>query len=314
MFSIIIPLYDKATFIRRAIDSVLNQSFKDYEIIVVNDGSTDGGEELVEKFYGNKVKLIQQTNQGVSVARNVGIAEAKNPWIAFLDADDYWHPKYLEFVSKVVSENPNIGIIGTHYDARELEVDPKLQYFHLDNYFRQAIRNTRFFTSATVLRKNFFDNHAGFDPGLSLGEDIDVWLRASLFFGDGVYIQNTLVYYGQEDDYRATQKNHHINNSLIPKLMQAEYYGAAIKDSECTESEFLRFRNQWVLLTLFPFFQKTENKEQMGYIISQIPNKYFPITAFYKLPFEMLSMVFNAPLAVKFFRNYMKFFFRYIYK
>lgn len=313
MFSIIIPLYNKSPFIQRAIDSVLNQSFKDYEVIVVNDGSTDGGGELVAKLYGDKVNLINQTNQGVSVARNTGISKAKFDYIAFLDADDYWHPQYLEFVAQVINENPKVSIIGTHYDSHMLAEYPILNYFTLQNYFNQAARNTRFFTSATVLYRSFFHHQEGFDPTLSLGEDIDVWLRASLFFGDGIYIQNTLVYYGQDDGFQATQRPHPIANSLISKILKPDYYSKAIKNSTCIKKEFDNFKYQWVLLSLYPFFSNPDNKNQIKKILDQIPNKFFPVLIWYKFPFKLLKSHFNKPWAIKIFRNYMKFCFRLIY-
>mgnify|MGYP003661299564 CR=1 FL=1 len=95
MFSVIIPLYNKKHYVSRAIDSVLNQTFQDFEVIVVNDESTDGGVELVKEKYGEQVHLLNQKNQGVSVARNTGIEQAQFPYIAFLDADDYWHSDFL---------------------------------------------------------------------------------------------------------------------------------------------------------------------------------------------------------------------------
>src|SRR5690606_14632398 len=97
------------------IDSVLNQTFTDFEIVVINDGSTDGGEELVREKYGDFVTLLNQKNQGVSIARNKGIEKVKYPWIAFLDADDVWSPTYLEKIFHVISSYPNHKIFGSSY-------------------------------------------------------------------------------------------------------------------------------------------------------------------------------------------------------
>ncbi|MCE7054131.1 glycosyltransferase family 2 protein [Algoriphagus sp. AGSA1] len=314
MFSVIIPLYNKAPYIQRALDSVLNQSFKDYEIIVVNDGSTDGGEEIVSKVYGDKVKLIHQNNQGVSAARNTGITVAHFDYIAFLDADDSWHPDYLLFVSTVIKRNRDVGIIGCHYDPYQLEINPVLNYFSLDQYFKRAKRNVGFFTSATVIKKVFFDTNPGFDPQLKLGEDIDVWLRASLFFGDGIYIQNTLVFYGQEDDYRATQKNHHIENSLIFKIINPDYYSSAIKDSDCTESEFINFRDAWVYMSLYQYYPLDSNLDSIQDMLKQMQSRYMLVRACYQLPFFTLQWFFRNKNFSNLFRNYMKFCFRYIYR
>ena len=102
MFSVIIPYYNKEKYVERCIASVLNQTFQDFEIILVDDGSTDNGCAIIREKYGNKVTLISQKNQGVSQARNKGISMARFNYIAFLDADDCWHIQFLEKVKEVV--------------------------------------------------------------------------------------------------------------------------------------------------------------------------------------------------------------------
>ena len=167
MFSVIIPLYNKSPYIGRAIDSVLGQSFHEYEIIVINDGSTDGGDQLIEKKYSSHIKLIHQHNQGVSVARNTGIANANFNYVAFLDADDFWHPDFLLSVQIAISKDPSAGIIGTNHiniDAdhalatesslmNKEEVTPTAIYYNADEYFKQAVYNTLVWTSATIIKK-----------------------------------------------------------------------------------------------------------------------------------------------------------------
>lgn len=292
-------------------DAVFGQRFKDFEVIVVDDGSTDGGGDFVAGHYGDKVKLIRQENQGVSQARNVGIQKARYSYIAFLDADDYWHPDYLGFVSRVIAENPEVGIIGCHYDPIQLEKEPELSYFRLENYFKEAVHNTRFFTSATCIKKEFFDIQPGFDPHLMLGEDIDVWLRASLYFGDGLYIQNTLVYYSQEDSSSATGKSYALNQTLIPKLLGQKYFSDAIGASSCTMETFIKFQSKWVYLNLLPHYVRNQSRIQE--VFSQIPKKYFFIHTVYALPSGLLKVFFSNKSLSGLFRNYMKFCFRYLY-
>ncbi|MFO7826271.1 MAG: glycosyltransferase family A protein [Cyclobacterium sp.] len=311
MFSIVIPLFNKKKFICRALDSVFEQRFKEFEVIVVDDGSADGGGDLVEEQYKERVKLIRQENQGVSPARNKGIQVAKYSYIAFLDADDYWHPDYLGFVAMVIEENPNVGIIGCHYDSFQLEKKPRLTYFRLENYFKEAVHNIRFFTSATCVKKEFFENQPGFDSNLKLGEDIDVWLRASLFFGDGIYIENTLVYYSQEDSSRATGKSYPLDQTLIPKVLNKNYYTNSIADSSCSPKTFIEFQSKWVYLNLYQHY--LSNDTRIGKVLSRIPRRYFLIHAIYSIPVRVLKPVFSSNRLSAIFRNYMKFCFRYVY-
>lgn len=105
MFSVIIPLYNKESQIKKTLESVLNQTFKDFEIVIVNDGSIDKSIEVVESFDDNRIRIINQNNSGVSQARNRGIIEANRKWIAFLDADDLWKPNKLEKYSKIINDN-----------------------------------------------------------------------------------------------------------------------------------------------------------------------------------------------------------------
>lgn len=313
LFSVVIPLYNKKDYVLRALDSVFAQSNKHYEVIVIDDGSRDGGGDLVEQQFGTRVKLIRQENQGVSVARNTGIQAASNPFVAFLDADDYWHPAYLEAVAKVISENPDVGIVGCHYDSSQLAAGPKFSYFKLENYFKEAVRNTWFFTSATCVRTAFFSERPGFDPKLKFGEDIDVWLRASLHFGDGMYILDTLVFYSREDQGAATQKVYPLEETLIPKLLDDNYYASALGSSTCSQDTFKAFQSKWVYLNLFPNFALPTNHRPIRQALSKIPRKYQLVHSLYRFP----SIFFTKVLAVKgltrMFRNCLKFCFRYIY-
>jgi glycosyltransferase involved in cell wall biosynthesis len=314
VFSIVVPLYNKASYICRAIDSILSQGFTDYEIIVVNDGSTDGGAELVHQKYGDQVTLIHQSNQGVSVARNRGIAQASQPYIAFLDADDFWHPQYLEFVSSIIKKHPNIGLIGCHYDPNTVDIAPELRFVEIQRYFQKAIRNTLFFTSATVLKKTFFDQNPGFDPQIKLGEDLDVWFRAALFFGNGIYIQNTLVYYELGDSTQATKRSYLLSETLLPKILSPNYVPSHLGSDSLDLIDFETFKFKWVYFNLFQFYGKVANREGIERILSQIStSSYGAVKMGYRLPFSILYYGLKNTSFRNLYRNYLKFCFRYLY-
>ena len=122
MISVIIPLYNKASYVEKALQSVLNQSYQDWEVIVIDDGSVDDSYIVVKEYtkalcdsVRNKIQLIQQENQGVSATRNRGVDIAKGEWIAFLDADDWWESDFLRELISLTERFPYGGISGCSY-------------------------------------------------------------------------------------------------------------------------------------------------------------------------------------------------------
>lgn len=114
-FSVVVPLYNKENCIRMTLESVKKQSFKDYEVIVVDDGSTDRSLEEARKIKSENITIIHQQNQGVSVARNTGILHAQGQYIAFLDADDEWEPDYLKTIDHLIEKYPESDMYVTAY-------------------------------------------------------------------------------------------------------------------------------------------------------------------------------------------------------
>lgn len=303
MFSVIIPYYKKRKYIERCINSVLAQTYQHFEIILVDDGSNDDIAELINKKYSEKVHLIQQQNQGVSAARNTGIVNATQDYIAFLDADDYWSPAYLNAVKNVLDNDIDTKIVGVNYAKHKLikEEYKQLEYSQLLNYFKEiAPKNTLFTSSSTVIKKVFFENNQGFNPQLKSGEDIDVWFRAVLSGGNAYYIHNTLVFYSTEDENQATKKTPDLKNRLIAHINEIYY-----KDGvEIYPEEFYRFLSKFIYSGLFRFYN-TENEKAAKEILNTISYKYFFAELYYRIP-----ILIKHP---KISRRYFKFLFRYIY-
>lgn len=212
-FSVIIPLFNKAPYIKKAIDSVLSQSHKDYEIVVVDDGSRDGSAEVAEgvlKQSTAQYKLIRQANAGVSTARNNGVTESKGDYICFLDADDYWAPTFLEEVSKLINNYPYAGIYGTSYtivdESRHntrvaaIGVEPDF-YSGYINYCKVYSNGMYMplWTGAVCIPSFVFNDLGGFKPYLKLGEDFDLWLRIALKY-KVAFLNKALAYYNQDVD------------------------------------------------------------------------------------------------------------------
>jgi len=191
VISVIMPLYNKEREVERAIRSVLVQTVDDYEVIVVNDGSTDKGPEIVAEMKDPRIRIIHQSNGGVSAARNRGIEEAKSNLIAFLDADDEWLPNFLEKVIRLRSAFPICDVFATKYlycysdgktrlpTLRGIPKDP-WEGVLADYFFIASKSDPPLWTSAVAVTKRAITSVGGFPVGVSSGEDLLTWARLAL--------------------------------------------------------------------------------------------------------------------------------------
>ncbi len=180
-FSIVIPLYNKAPYINRALDSVINQTVQDFEIIVVDDGSTDNGAEIVQQIRDPRIRLIRQSNAGVSATRNRGIMEFNNELIAFLDADDEWGIGFLEDIFILINQYPNCGAYATSYKIIEANGNvnvprvkglPTGRMGIISNIFGIFQTGLPFTASSIVIPKKTLLDVNGFPIGVGRGEDL----------------------------------------------------------------------------------------------------------------------------------------------
>lgn len=215
LISIVVPLYNKAPWVIRALTSVAGQTHPDFECLVVNDGSTDGGDALVAEFARNdpRFRLITQTNAGVSAARNTGWQAAPSDWIAFLDADDEWRPEFLAATTAVAQDAPDtIGIIATNYDLNDHPLGnnqppPKaisLDSGVIDNFFKTwfTLERNPVISSACVVRRQALEAVNGFVPGLVYMEDSYCWVRIGLRY-QVFFIDRVLATYTTDDAHSA---------------------------------------------------------------------------------------------------------------
>lgn len=180
-FSVVIPLYNKEKSIVNTVSSVLNQSYQNFEIVIIDDGSTDSSVDAVKSISDERIRLIHQENQGVSAARNRGIKEAKNEWIAFLDGDDLWEINHLEEIVKMMRIFPDEKVYATSFefsDKRKMfKHERNNPIFKIENYFKEAIKENLLWTSIVVVHAQFFLDVGGFNINLNRGEDLDLWAR-----------------------------------------------------------------------------------------------------------------------------------------
>ena len=219
--SVIIPLYNKAPYIKRTLDSVLNQTMQDFEVIVVNDGSKDGGEKIVEGYDDPRICLISQENQGVSAARNHGVEIAKSNLVAFLDADDEWLPDFLEKMLELHLRYPHAVL----YSCSSIDSSSKSilgykesKFGIINDYFRYcALHGHPINCSSVLIHKQTLQNIGGFNPEFKFYEDLDLWDRLA-YIGNVAHIDVPLSIYHTEASLDLKRIENCENNFKIPFL------------------------------------------------------------------------------------------------
>ena len=202
--SVVIPVYNAEKFLERALHSVVSQTAPVHEIVVVDDGSTDGSRAVAERF-GSRVRCVRQENAGVSAARNRGIEESTGEWIAFLDADDEWLPFKIERQVALLlpqSEikwcacNHSSGLDGAQLPSPipawvrdQLACEPSVPYFSA------AMKGLVFQSSGFVIHRSIFDEVGVFDPALKIGEDCDLWWRIAMRYPRIAYCPEPCYHY-----------------------------------------------------------------------------------------------------------------------
>lgn len=191
LISVVMPLYNNVNEVRRAVHSVLLQSVSDFELIVVNDGSTDGGEKVARETNDGRIRVVDQENKGVSGARNRGVAEAGSEVIAFLDADDEWKSDFLETILRLQEKFSSCSVFATHYVYREMNGNTRSPILRripsgmwegiLNNYFEVAASSDPpVWSSAVAVRKAALLSVGGFPEGIAIGEDLLTWARMAV--------------------------------------------------------------------------------------------------------------------------------------
>jgi glycosyltransferase involved in cell wall biosynthesis len=200
--SVIIPTYNRAWIIEEAIDSVLAQDYTEFELIVVDDGSTDHTSDVLDS-YRNVIKVFPQKNKGVSAARNRGIAEASGKFIAFLDSDDLWLPQKLTVQIGFFNQTPDALICQTEevWIRNGLRVNPKKRHKKPSGrIFKPSLELCLVSPSAVMIHRDLFDRLGGFDETLPACEDYDLWLRISCRFPIHLIDTPLIIKRGGHDD------------------------------------------------------------------------------------------------------------------
>lgn len=191
LISVVIPLYNKVDTLVATVSSVLKQSYQNYEIIIVNDGSTDDSLLVLSSINDVRIRIYTITNSGVSSARNYAVKHSKGACVAFLDADDYWYPNHLNSLVKMIQAFPSSQWYATAYEIKHnkrlclpmsspLMNNGEAWVGEVADFFANSMQDCLAWTSAVCLRKVFFEELGGFDLILRNSEDTDLWIRAAL--------------------------------------------------------------------------------------------------------------------------------------
>lgn len=211
MFSVVIPVYNKAPYLAKAIQSVKDQTFSDWELILVDDGSSDSSVDVINAFLvnsSNKIFFITQPNQGVSIARNNGVRSARYEYIAFLDADDWWEERFLEEMYNLILTYPDASLYGCSYyrvkNALLHNVNLGLDKGFISGYidYFKVYASTLCVPincSFVIVRRESFNFVGGFLPTIKFGEDFHLWVKLSIKY-KVAYLNKKLAYSNQDVD------------------------------------------------------------------------------------------------------------------
>lgn len=230
-FSVIIPLYNKAPYIRKALESVLAQTYTDYELIIVDDGSTDGSSEIAEAFLQTPAsrlsplafRLLKQKNAGVSAARNNGFSVSSAEYLAFLDADDWWEPTYLERMAQLINDYPDAGLYACNYvyykpGKTHVALNIPTGYINYPKAYYES-NAMPVLTGAAMIPRQVYDEMGGFPEGMKLGEDFLLWAQIALRY-PVAFCGEPLAWYNNDvpATLRATRNLHAPEHHMLFRL------------------------------------------------------------------------------------------------
>lgn len=296
-FSIVIPLYNKAQYIENAVNSVLSQTFTDYELVIVDDGSKDNSADIAEKAIAGKsnCKLIRQENAGVSVARNNGVVVSQGDYLCFLDADDWWEPAFLEEMSKFIDEFPEAGIYGTNYIiVNETKKKTRVAPIGVDAGFEKGYINycqvyaktlaMPLWTGAVCMQRTIFNEFGGFPKGIKLGEDFLLWIRIALKY-KVAFLNKPLAYYNQDVDVanRGVGRLHKPQEHMLWNL-------GFLKNEEKTNPDYKRLVDNLRTYSLMPYYISEEYHNDAKIELDKVDwnNQPKSVQKLYKSPIILL--------------------------
>ena len=325
-FSVIIPLYNKAPYVRKALESVSAQTYRDYELIVINDGSTDNSAIVADEYLkatdSIDYKIINQHNAGVSAARNNGFSVSSAEYLAFLDADDWWEPTYLERMSQLIEDYPDAGLYACNYiyykpGKTHVALHIPTGYINYPKAYYES-NAMPIWTGAAMIPRNVYEEMGGFPLGIKLGEDFLLWAKIALRYSVA-FLNEPLAWYNNDvpATLRVTRNLHAPEHHMLFRLELAfgdegenEVKGERLKAKgmENSEADNLasrlsplasRLNSDWSLLIdklringLLEYWLSDEYHNQAAIELAKVDWEQQPssVKRMYKTPIWMLKM------------------------
>lgn len=299
-FSVIIPLYNKTSYVAKAIGSVLSQTFADYELIIMDDGSKDDSYDVALKaIEGRKnCQIHRQENAGVSMARNNAAAFSQGHYLCFLDADDWWDPSFLTEMSGLIDACPEAGIYGTGYTivnekknktrAAPIAVEPGFERGYI-NYCRVYSKTLAMplWTGAVCIPRVIFNEMQGFPKGIKLGEDFLLWVKIALKY-KVAFLNKPMSFYNQDVEA--------VNRGVIRKGYDPDtfmtFHFDQFEENERKDPDLKVLLDRLRVYSLLRFrftnsYKERVNREIAKVDFSNVERKYW---FFYKLPFPIIAV------------------------
>ncbi len=284
--SVVIPLFNKENYIKDSLNSVLNQNYPDFELIIVNDGSTDQSLKIINEINDPRIRIVNQNNSGVSAARNNGVKYSTGDYIAFLDADDIWSKSYLLNCRDLINKYPDAAIIG-HALSRDKKKScrahrklPKHFMHGYIDYFKVSRTVSLYSSSSVIIKREDFENSAGFNENLTHGEDLDLWIRLAAK-GKTVYCTKELVSYRKDIKDSARLKTKDPDKHLI----------SIINNYHFESLGFNAYKHRLVARLL---------KHYIANRVFYKVRKYFTIQAFMRLPIKYKIFILFGLIKIRF--------------
>ena len=293
--SVVIPVFNKGFILNETLNSVLQQTFTNYEIIIVNDGSTDNSLEVLSKIKDSRIQIFSQKNKGAAAARNLGIEKSNSEFIAFLDADDYWFPNHLEELVKLSKQFQNCGSYCSRYQIKNTKnsvVNPKFKNISEDfngiveNYFASNHPFKINITLNQMIPKNILIEMNCFTEEITNGQDLELWTKIAIQYSVALHNKTTAVY------------NNYLPNTLsknsIKTMKLMDFKQFEFEESKNSNlKKFLDFHR----IFYAKHYKIVKNDEKVDFYLKEVASENISFTM--KILFNLPSFVLKTLFKVK---------------